>query len=128
MMQPDCADCCFFHLVETKGRRQRRLCMLTGELKLYAGMHGCQFMPGTWAEIDKADDCGNSGVPNQMKPGNGFSRNGRIIASTKIAIDDFSASPISHIAAKAERRFTDPVPVRAGGSFGRGVCKSPFAF
>lgn len=48
------------------------------------------------------------------------------VASKKV---DFSAKlPIYHNQRKLKRRFADPEPARAGGSFGRGVCESPFAF
>lgn len=128
-MRPDCAACCFFRLVETKGRR--RLCMFTGEKRPYAGMDGCCFIAGTWSQLDailglpKGIVYGNTDVPNQTKSGNDFSINGRTFTTKKkIDLDDFSVKPIYHIA-QAKRRFTDPVPERAGGSFGRGVCKSP---
>ena len=130
-MLTDCAACCFFRLVEIRSGHTRRLCQLTGEKRPAAGMSGCQFMPGAWADIDailrlpKADDYGNFKFPNQVKPVAAYSHNGENVAKIESDIDDFSVNPINHIAAKAERRFTDPVPVRAGGSLDRGICESP---
>lgn len=107
-MRPDCAACCFFRLVETKGGYRRRLCMFTGEKRPWAGMDGCHFIAGTWSQLDailglpKSGDCGNLNFPNNVKPGNGFSRDGKIVARTKFAIDDSIGFPINHTA-KAER-------------------------
>lgn len=71
------------------------------------GMRFCQHVAGKWNDIDRIlglpslDFSGNTGDPNTMKPGNGFSRNGEIVAKTqKIAIDDFRLNTDSHIAAK----------------------------
>lgn len=114
-MLSDCAPCCFFRLVETKGRHKRRLCMLSGETRPVAGAVGCHFLAGAWSQIDailglpKARVYGNTGLPNITKQGNRF-----IIATNDI--DDYSVNPISHIAAKAERQ-----PVRPGTREGQVV-------
>lgn len=109
----DCAACCFFHLVETKGKR-RRICQLTGEKRPWAGMDGCNFIQGQWSQIDaillaKSRLFRDNNGPNVTKPGSGLPN------VTMIALDDFSADAVNHIAEKAERRFAVPEPVRAGG-------------
>lgn len=81
--------------------------MLTGEKRPMTGATGCHFLAGAWSQLDailglpKSRVYGNTGAPNQTKPGKGFSQNGKKFATTDIlAIDDFSGNPISHIAAK----------------------------
>lgn len=112
-MRPDCAACCFFRLVETKGRRKRSLCMLTGEKKPYAGMYGCRFLAGAWSQIDailglqNPDDCGNTGDPNHTKQAPAFSRKGMNVAKT-YALDDSIGLPINHTSREAGRQFVRP--------------------
>lgn len=50
---------------------------------------------------------GNTGDPNHVKLGSGFSKNGEIVAKTKFALDDSIGLPINHTA-KAERQFVRP--------------------
>lgn len=132
MMRPDCDTCCFFRIVEANGK-QRDLCQFTGARRPVVGVRGCHYIQGQWADIDailglqKVEDCGNLGFPNQVKPGSGLSINGEIVArKQRITLDDFRLNADSHISDKLKRRFTDPEPVRAGGSLDRGICESPF--
>lgn len=102
-MLPDCAPCCFFRLVETKGRHKRRLCMFTGEKRPYAGMSGCNFMPGQWSQLDRSlglpmdKYCGNLDFPNQVKQVAAFSRNGMNVTDIH-SLDDSIGFPINHTA------------------------------
>lgn len=95
-MRPDCGACCFFRIIKARDR-QRRLCQLTGARRPMAGDADCCFIAGEWSQLDailglpKVEDCGNSGVPNQTRPGNGFSDTGRIVARENDLVD-FSAS------------------------------------
>lgn len=103
----DCESCCFFRLMELESMKVRKLCMITGEKRPNIGMSGCQFIPGQWSQVDRILDLpksrvfGNSEIPNQTKPGNGFFRNERKIArKDTFAIDDFFGNPINHIPGK----------------------------
>lgn len=95
-----CYSCCFFRLVEAKGK-QRRLCMLTGRKKPFAGMDGCRFVQGAWTDIDailglpKCNVSGNTGDPNQVKLVTAFFREGMNVTDKNCAtIGNLSENPI----------------------------------
>lgn len=94
-----CYSCCFFRLVEAKGK-QRRLCMLTGAKRPFSEMDGCRFVPGAWTDIDailglpKCNVSGNTGDPNTVKLVTAFSRNGMNVAAKNGAIGNLSENPI----------------------------------
>lgn len=108
-----CQACCFYRLIELKSGKTRKLCALTGKKRPLAGMAGCRFTPGRFAEMDsilrlpKSRLYGNLNFPNTTKQVTAFSKNGMNVADTH-ALDDFSVTADNHISEKLKRQFVRP--------------------
>ena len=114
-IMPACQDCAFFEVIPLPSGHKRALCHLTGEKNPNPAMLGCQFLAGSWNDLDQIlgltgkRNSSKNGLPNTTKPGNGFSgKSGLKVAKKDIfAIGENRFSEF-HIAARQEGNLVRP--------------------